>query len=344
MHHRASSPWRIAKRVVALGPALLALMTASPSALAGPDPARAGTTARPVTNVGTPPAVLPMGRSVGAPNAGHLVGGAHLAAGPYLRVVPSYAAGDARWGIGALVGMLDRSARRVRRQYPDAILSVGQLSQQNGGDINRHASHESGRDADVAFYVKNAQGKLVFADHFVSFRADGTAPTWPGAVFDDAKNWALVASLVEDPVAHVSHIFVASPLRMRLLAYAARLGAPAELRTRAAFAMMQPHDSLAHDDHFHVRISCPAGMTGCVESPVVSRVARRRPAHGPAVRPPPPAPRPTTNAAPPPARHATNLEPARDEPRPPPDAPRPNATFDAVPGLLMDDADGPDRR
>jgi len=324
---------------------LLALTTASTAALAGPGPARAATPgAHPVTNVATPPAVLPMGRSVGSPTAGHLVGAAHLGDAPYLRVVPTYQAGDVRWGLGALVGMIDRAARRVRHQYPDAVLSIGHLSRQGGGNLDRHASHESGRDADLAFYAKNGQGQLVFADHFVPFRGDGTAATWPGAVFDDAKNWALVAALLDDPATHVSHIFVAAPLRARLLAYADHVGAPAALKMRAAITMVQPHGSLPHDDHFHVRISCPAGMTGCIENPAVSRVARRpHTAHAPAPRTPPPAAHATAAAPPPPpVHHTASLDPARDEPRPPPDAPRPNATFEAVPGLLMDDADGPD--
>jgi penicillin-insensitive murein endopeptidase len=164
--------------------------------------------------------------------------------------------------------MIDRAARSVRHQYPDAVLSIGHISRAGGGEIDRHASHESGRDADLAFYVKNHLGKPILADHFVAFRGDGNAPTWPGASFDDARNWALVSALVNDPVARVSHIFVASPIRARLLAYAARMGAAESTRTRAAELMVQPHGSLPHDDHFHVRIACPPGMRECVENPV----------------------------------------------------------------------------
>ena len=164
--------------------------------------------------------------------------------------------------------MIDRAGRSVRRQFPDAVLSIGHISRAGGGEIDRHASHESGRDADLAFYVKNHLGKPILADHFVPFRADGNAPSWPGATFDDARNWALVSALVNDPVARVSHIFVASPIRARLLAYAARMGAAESTRTRAAELMVQPQGSLPHDDHFHVRIACPPGMRECVENPV----------------------------------------------------------------------------
>src|SRR5437763_16456686 len=113
----------------------------------------------------------------------------------------------------------------------------------------------------------------------VSFDGHGTSLSWPGGRFDDAKNWALVAAVLDDPAARVTHIFVSSPLRQRLLAYAAHAGVPEGLRTRAAFAMVQPHGTLPHDDHFHVRIACPGGMTTCIENPAM-RIARRGHHHG----------------------------------------------------------------
>jgi len=216
----------------------------------------------------TSAAAMRIGRSVGSPTTGHLIGGAHLEEAPYLRIVPFYATGGAQWGLGPLVSMIDRAARQVRKKYPDAVLSVGHISRPGGGEIERHASHESGRDADIAFYVKNHLGKPALSDRFVPFRADGTAPTWPGATFDDERNWLLVTSFVTDKAAHVTHIFVAAPLRARLLAYASRIGAPADVRHHAAELLMQPRGSLPHDDHFHVRIACPGGMHECIEFPM----------------------------------------------------------------------------
>jgi penicillin-insensitive murein endopeptidase len=259
--------------------ALVATLTFSSGAFPGAAP-RTRTASRTATAVSGAlgkslgPAALRYGVSIGSPTEGHLLGGAHLEATPYLRVVPSYDGGDVRWGLEPLVAMIDRAARAIRRQYPEAVTSVGHLSREGGGDVDRHRSHESGRDADIAFFVKSASGRQLLASHFVQFRGDGTAASWPGAYFDDAKNWALVASLVSDPEAHVTHLFVAAPLRARLLGYAERMGVPAALRMRAAEVLQQPHGALPHDDHFHVRISCPAHMSGCVENPAV----RSRPA------------------------------------------------------------------
>jgi len=220
------------------------------------------------------------GRSVGSPTDGHLVGGAHLDAAPYLRIVPAYQSGDVRWGLGTLVAIIDDSARSVTRQFPDAVMSVGHLSKPGGGDVDRHVSHESGRDADIGFYIRSQTGRPLYSDHFVPFRGDGTAPSWPGAYFDDARNWALVAALVTDPHARITYLFVATPIRARLLAYAERTGAPLTVRARAAELMVQPHGSLPHDDHFHVRIACPDGQGSCIEIPTAPR--GKRLLHGPA--------------------------------------------------------------
>lgn len=230
-----------------------------------------------------PAARLLPGKSIGSPTEGRLVGGSRLSDAPYLRIVPSYSQGDVRWGVDTLVGAIDRSARAVRKQFTDSVLSVGHLSKPGGGELDRHASHESGRDADVGFYVRDQKGKPIFADHFVAFKGDGTAPSWPGAQFDDARNWAFIASMVGDGHARLTHIFVSTPVRQRLLAYAAKIGAPGNLRVRASELMAQPHGSLPHDDHFHIRVACPPGMDKCIEQPLAHK--RKHPNHTPAHNP-----------------------------------------------------------
>lgn len=276
---------------------------------------------RPTARIATPgPAAMRFGRSIGSPTDGHLVGGMHLDDAPYLRIVPTYAGGDVRWGLEPLITMIDRAARQVRRQYPDAVTSVGHISRAGGGDLDRHHSHESGRDADIGFFVRSGSGRPLLASRFVAFEGDGKAPSWPGAYFDDAKNWALVSALVSDPEAHVTHIFVAAPLRARLLAYAEKMGAPASVRMRAAELLQQPHGALPHDDHFHVRIGCPSHMSGCVENPaararhpasVIARGRRSGPApHGLVTHPPAPTSAPTApSPAPVPSEETDPAEP-----------------------------------
>ncbi|HXX68511.1 MAG TPA: penicillin-insensitive murein endopeptidase [Polyangiaceae bacterium] len=301
--------------------ALTAISTIATGAL--PGPARpAMTTAR----MSLGPAALRYGRSIGSPTEGHLVGGTHLDETAYLRVMPADAAGDVRWGLEPLVEMIDRAARTVRRLFPGTVTSVGHLSREGGGDIERHRSHESGRDADIGFFVRSSSGRQLFPEHFVAFRADGSAVGWPGAYFDDARNWALAAAMVEETEAHVTHIFISSPLRARLLAYAQGKGVETSVRARVAEVLQQPHGALPHDDHFHVRIGCPSGMNGCIENPATRAApSGRRPTHRHVTTPP-------TPRQPRPARSEDDL----------PIAPResPSRTEHGVSSASVDDVDG----
>lgn len=209
-------------------------------------------------------------KSVGAPNHGTLSGGVHLEMATHLRVVGAYVPGDARWGVRELVEAIDRAGREVRKRFPDAILGVGHLSRKDGGEIERHHSHESGRDADIAFYLTDVAGRPVARDRFMMILPNGIAAADSHIRFDDGRNWALLTALLDDPHARVTHVFVVSHLRTRLLAYAARVGAKAAIRARAAEVMMQPHNALPHDDHFHIRVACPTGSGECVEWPLLA--------------------------------------------------------------------------
>jgi penicillin-insensitive murein endopeptidase len=249
----------------------------------------------------------PPALSIGSPNEGRLDGGARLNEAPYIRVVPFYAESNARWGLPSLVGLLDRAARRVAKQFPDAVLSVGDLSRKRGGELDRHHSHESGRDADVGFYLRNAAKKPLLANQFVAFAPSGTAKGLPGAFFDDARNWTFIDALIDDPVTRVSHVFVAAHIRARLLRYAEQMGVDPRVRERAAEVMMQPRRA-PHDDHFHVRVACPKSQQGtCVEEaiavlprarPPVAHARRRAGTEGPTKGLPSLAGNPGRNAAP----------------------------------------------
>lgn len=251
-------------------------------------PAAAGRIARAPRVPEIPPS------SVGHPNAGRLEGGVRLdLTRKDLRVVPAYETDDVRWGLPALVGMIERAARGVAKRYPGAVLDVGDLSRKNGGEVHRHHSHESGRDADLGLYVVNDQGKQIHARTFIPFDARLVSPTVPGARFDLARNWLLVQLLLNDPRAHVSHIFIADPLRQALIAHAKRLGVSRALLVRAQLAMMQPTGAEPHDDHLHVRISCPRAMLGsCIEVARNAPSFRDRARIARVLRTPPPGARP----------------------------------------------------
>jgi penicillin-insensitive murein DD-endopeptidase len=218
--------------------------------------------------------------SIGSPNDGHLKGGAHLdLSRPYFRVVPAYESGDIRWALPIMINMIDRSARAIHKRFPGSVLDVGDISQRGGGDLLRHHSHESGRDADLGFYAVDAKNKQVHARTLIKFDPSMASPTVPGARYDLPRNWAFVQELLTDPAARVSHVFVDEWIRHELLAYA-RPRVSHALFERAAVVLMQPHHSLPHDDHIHVRISCPHEMrSSCIELAKSAPHGKARVAH-----------------------------------------------------------------
>ena len=190
-------------------------------------------------------------QSVGSPNEGQLVGGKQLKSSSSLRSVGSH-----KFGVPELVDMLTRSAERVAKKHTGSVLTVGDLSRRGGGDVDGHRSHESGRDADVAFYLRKGKKPFV-ATRFTTIAEDLGAKNIPGVSFDAERNWDLVHAWITDPNAHVLQIFVADHLKKRLLEEASKSGASESVLRRAKDVLFQPTKALPHDDHFHLRIACP---------------------------------------------------------------------------------------
>jgi len=195
-----------------------------------------------------------MSLSVGHPNDGYQLRPIALKTNRH-RWVKSAPSGH-NWGHPALVKMLKRNARDMARAVRGSKMLVGDISSKKGGSLSGHHSHQSGRDADIGFYARNAKGKPVTLKRFVAYDGEGKAKDGSGFVFDDRRNWLLVKAWLEDHRAGLSHIFVSRPLRKRLLAYAREHASKDQLR-QATILLKQPKRAEAHDDHFHVRISCP---------------------------------------------------------------------------------------
>lgn len=204
-------------------------------------------------------------RSIGAPNAGRLEGGVELKPTAAMRFLSAYENTHAHYALPQLVALLDRASKHVQRRYPGSVMGLGHLSNARGGDIDRHASHESGRDADVSFYARDARGKPFLLPTLTHFDRQGRAQGHPGVVFDDARNWELIVALVGDPEVRVANLFVAPFVRARLLAYGVKIGTSKETLTKVRMVMVHPKGAALHDDHVHVRIGCPDGMNGCIE-------------------------------------------------------------------------------
>jgi penicillin-insensitive murein endopeptidase len=197
-------------------------------------------------------------------NDGKLVNGARLPArGEGYLIPPTWQQRGNNFGTDELVSGVVRVARRVHAEFADATLYVADLSPLRGGRTVWHKSHQTGRDVDLIFYARDADGRPARAPAtMIRYGADGKALGGSGLVFDVERNWALVRALLEDPGIEVQHLFVSSPLRQMLLDHAVAVGAEGTLVERAAEVLSQPAHALAHDDHLHVRIYCPASDRG----------------------------------------------------------------------------------
>lgn len=196
--------------------------------------------------------------SVGLAWRGHLRHGVLLRESDHIRYAGEYRDGGHFYGTSELVQLIERAAARVATRLPGARLTVGELSARSGGRLSGHRSHQSGRDADIAFYMLDADGDPYHPFAFAGFDRHGVGfPPNEMLRFDDDRNWELVARLVADPDARVQYIFVADTLRARLLRTARRRRAPARVVARAEAVLVQPSHGHPHRNHFHLRIYCP---------------------------------------------------------------------------------------
>ncbi len=181
-----------------------------------------------------------------------------------------------RFGTVELVQGLVRAAAAVEQAQPGAPLTVGDLAREGGGEISGHATHRSGRDVDVLFYLVRDDG-----EPFVPAKAIPLDPEGRGTDYGDladpsddvpvrldvARTWAFVAALLDDEAAAVQKILIVEHLRSRLLEEAKRVEAPAAVVQRFAEVTCQPR--FPHDDHMHIRVFCsPEDVAaGCVDAP-----------------------------------------------------------------------------
>jgi penicillin-insensitive murein endopeptidase len=200
--------------------------------------------------------------SVGRSSQGKILGAQALESNEAVRTLPRrHVRRCLNWGTPRLVSALRRAAEAVRQASPGSPpLGVGDLSRARGGPIPPYSrSHQSGRDADLAFYQLDEKGQPVPAEDLLSFDARGHAERGKRR-FDARRNWLLVRALLEDREVDVQWLFVSRPLREALLAEARRLNEPARLIERAERVLHQPTDSRPHDDG-SARTSAPERST-----------------------------------------------------------------------------------
>ena len=217
--------------------------------------------------------------SVGKPNNGRIVDGVRLpdrGEGYFTREV--WRARGQRYGTDELVDLIVGVSRRVAPKNDGLRLVVADLSGKGGGAAHTwHRSHQSGRDVDLLYYVKDASGKGVEPDAMRVVGPDLVAKDGSGIAIDIPRTWTLVRELLVAPEAPVQWVFMYQPIADALFEHATKIGEPEALIERARRACKQPGDSAPHNDHMHVRVYCsPTDRAfGCVNVGPMELLAER---------------------------------------------------------------------
>jgi len=208
-------------------------------------------------------------RSVGTVGRGRLENPARMPdEGDHHSIIERHRGHNTSHGTSEIVDAVIHASEHVGRHAGGAPLRIGNISRPHGGDIRWSRSHNSGRDADLAFYVVDMNGESIPSPDLLQFRDNGIPYEREDLRFDVHRNWLLVRGLLENPHAEIQYLFISNGLKDMLLEHATRMREPRSLVAKAREVLRQPTDSLPHDDHFHLRITCPLDdrLLGCIES------------------------------------------------------------------------------
>ncbi|MBN2430635.1 MAG: penicillin-insensitive murein endopeptidase [Acidobacteria bacterium] len=177
--------------------------------------------------------------SVGFPKGGALVNAVPMPESPHWEIINP----NESWGTEETVAFIGTVIHVVNRLFPDSPpLYIGDISHRDGGRLNRHYSHQAGRDADLGFYYKGGKGTWHAAGHSRNL--------------DLARNWALVRALIVHTDVEV--ILLDRRIQKLLYDHARSIGEdPDWLRTVFEYPAgrgpcLVRHDR-GHRTHYHVR-------------------------------------------------------------------------------------------
>ena len=163
------------------------------------------------------------------------------------------------WGHPILIAYIQRLASDVRRLDGLPGILVGDMAQPIGGPLlGGHASHQMGLDVDLWYTLM--PNHTLSADEREHIAADNMVAQ--ATLTTDAKAWTEAqVKLLHRAASYseVARIFVHPAVKKALCDSAGN--------DRSWLQKIRPW--YQHDDHFHVRLSCPPGNPACVpQAPV----------------------------------------------------------------------------
>jgi penicillin-insensitive murein endopeptidase len=161
---------------------------------------------------------------------------------------------DRRWGTPQLVQYVESLAASARQDGWPGLL-VGDMGLARGGPMpSGHASHQIGLDVDI--WLKPMPDHTLSAKEresisAVSMLKKGTRNVDPKRFGEAQRMLIYRAAQLPD----VARIFVAPGIKRAMCAIT--------WRDPSFLGKLRPW--YGHDDHFHVRLACPAGIASCAD-------------------------------------------------------------------------------
>ena len=145
------------------------------------------------------------------------------------------------FGTVETIGFIATAVETVERRFPGSPrLVIGDISRADGGRLDRHKSHQAGRDADIGFYYRSGEALTL-------------VPARKG-VLDLPRTWALLRALVTET--DVERVFLDRQVQRLLYDYARDEGEDRgwldDLFGRQGPDALVQHER-RHLDHMHVR-------------------------------------------------------------------------------------------
>jgi penicillin-insensitive murein endopeptidase len=174
---------------------------------------------------------------------------------------------DRGYGTLDLISVIVAAAKEIHRDIPATeAVQVGDVASKMGGRLGRHGSHQNGLDADIAYFKKDhrvmnvarsSAGETGFDEKFVDRRGN-VIPN-----FDIEANWRFIQILVATK--QVDRIFADQHIKREFCRYAVAKG----MREEWKETLRKIRHWKNHQDHMHVRVTCPPNSPMCKPIPTI---------------------------------------------------------------------------
>jgi hypothetical protein len=165
------------------------------------------------------------------------------------------------FGTRTTVDFIHAAVTDLHEQFPEAhAIAIGDISQEDGGQITQHRSHQSGRDVDIGLVYKTKPAS--YPEDFVTATAEN---------LDCEATYALVNEFAETAREDggVQVIFLDYNVQGLLYRWAKEHGEDESILEHL-FQYPDRNNGSAlvrhvanHDNHIHVRFKCPVSDSSC---------------------------------------------------------------------------------